>query len=140
VSERNVELHRRALKAFNARDTEAFIACFDPSIEFHSTFAAVESAVYHGQNELRRYFRDLADAWEEIRGEPEAYFDLGEHTLAFHVMHGRGRHSGVEVGMPIAQVVRWREGVIVYFKAYADREEALRDLGVSEDELERIAP
>jgi hypothetical protein len=29
---------------------------------------------------------------------------------------------------------------VVYFKAYAHREDALRDLGLSEDALEPIAP
>ena len=59
---------------------------------------------------LRRGHRDFQDVWgEEIRVEPEAYFDRGERTLAFHVLHGRGRHSGVEVAMPIAFVTagRW---------------------------------
>ena len=42
--------------------------------------------------------------------------------------------------MPTAQVVRWRDGLCVYFKSYADREDALRDLGLSDDELERIDP
>jgi hypothetical protein len=83
----------------------------------------------------------MQDAWGGvIRIEPEAYFDLGEHTLAFYALHARGRHSGVEVAMPSAVVARWRDGLIVYFKAYAHREDALRDLGVSEDELERIDP
>jgi hypothetical protein len=31
MSERNVEFHRRAIEAFNARDIEAFIAYFDSS-------------------------------------------------------------------------------------------------------------
>jgi hypothetical protein len=68
------------------------------------------------------------------------YFDLGEHTLAFDVLHGRGRHSGAEVALPGAAVTRWRDRQCVYFKAYAHREEALGDLGVSEDALELIAP
>jgi hypothetical protein len=42
--------------------------------------------------------------------------------------------------MPFAQVVRWCDGLCVYFKGYADREDALRDLGLSEDELEPIDP
>jgi hypothetical protein len=42
--------------------------------------------------------------------------------------------------MPIAQVARWRDGLLVYVKGYADREDALSDLGVSEDELEPIYP
>jgi ketosteroid isomerase-like protein len=100
----------------------------------------VSGAVY-GHDDLPRYFRDLADAWDEIRGEPEAYLDLGEHTLTFVLFHGRRRHSGAEVAMPMANVLRWRDGLIVYMKSYIHREDALRDLGVAEDEpLGRIWP
>jgi hypothetical protein len=42
--------------------------------------------------------------------------------------------------MPVALAARWRDGLVVHAKAYAQREDALRDLGVSEDELERIEP
>jgi hypothetical protein len=90
---------------------------------------------------MRRWQRDFDDAWgDEIRIEPEVYFDLGEQTLAFHVMHGRGRQSGAEVAMPIATVYRWRDGLLVYWKGYVQREDAVSDLGVSEDELEPIEP
>ena len=42
--------------------------------------------------------------------------------------------------MPAAQVAKWRDGLIVFFKGYAHREDALRDLGVAESALEPIAP
>jgi ketosteroid isomerase-like protein len=141
VSEQNVELHRRAVGAFNKRDIEAFIAYCHPEIEFHSTFAAIGGAVYHGHDGMRKWHQDFGDVWgEEISAEPEAYFDLGEHTLAVNVLHGRGRHSGAEVALPAAQVCRWRAGLIVYHKGYAHTEDAFRDLGVSEDALEPIDP
>jgi ketosteroid isomerase-like protein len=141
TSSKNVELHRSFIDAFNARDTAGMIACCGEQVEFHSLFAAVGDTVYHGHDGLRRWHRDLQDAWgEQIRIEPEALFDLGEQTLAFNVLYGRGRQSGVEVAMPYAQLMRWRDGSIVRFKAYAHREEALNDLGVTEDELEPIAP
>ena len=141
MSQENVKLHRRAIEAFNSHDVEVFVALCDRSIEAHSVFAAVGGAVYHGHDGLRRFFGEARDTWgDEIRIEPEAYFDLGESTLVFYVLHGHGRQSGVEVTMPIVQLVRWRDGLCVYFKAYADRKDALRDLGVAEDELEPIAP
>ncbi len=141
MSQENVELHRRAVVAYNTHDLEAFTAYFDPSIEFHSAFAALVGGVYHGHDGVREYFRDLEDAWgDEIRVEVEAFYDLGEDTLAFYLLHGRGRQSGAEVAMPLAQVIRWRDSLVVYFKVYAHREDALRDLGVSEDELEPISP
>jgi ketosteroid isomerase-like protein len=53
MSESKVELLHRFYEAFNARDIEALIACCDPSIEFHSTFAAVGGGVYHGHDGMR---------------------------------------------------------------------------------------
>ena len=141
MSEHNVELHRRTMEAFNARDVEAWIALADPQIEFHSAFAAVGGAVYHGHDGLRRYFRDLDSVWgDETRLETEAFFDLGEYTLVFQVLHGRGRQSGAKVAMPVAMVVRWRAGLAVYMKGYTHRGEGLSDLGVSEEELKPIDP
>jgi ketosteroid isomerase-like protein len=141
VSEQNVDLLRRVIDAYNAHDIEALIACCDPQIELQPAFAGpVSGAVYRGHEGLRAWHRDLEDAWEEIRGEPEAYFDLGDETLAFWVLRGRGRQSGAEVAMPSAVVARSRDGLAVYVKGYADREQALTDLGVSEKELEPIAP
>ena len=140
MSRENVELHRRNIEVWHARDFEAFIATCDPSIEFTTEFSAVGGG-YHGHDGLRKFLRDFEDAWgDEIRLEPEAYFDLGEHTLAFHVLHGRGRESGAQVAMPVAHVFRWRDGLAIYFKAYDRRGDALKDLGVSEDSLERIDP
>jgi ketosteroid isomerase-like protein len=140
MSHENVQLHRRFLEAFNAGDLEAMIACSDPDIEFHSVIAAVGGGVYHRHEGLRRYYQDLEDVWgEETRVEPEAYFDLGESVLVFHLMHGRGRHSGLEIALAAAQVAKWRGGLLVYFKGYVRREDALSDLGVSVDELEPIA-
>lgn len=141
MSEQSVELHRRIYQAFNTRDVDALVALCDPSIVVQSVFGAVSGAVYHGHDGVRRWQEDLEEAWgDEIRVEAEAYFDLGEHALAFDALHGRGRQSGAEVALPGAAVTRWRAGQCVYFKAYAQREEALRDLGVSENALEPIAP
>jgi hypothetical protein len=97
--------------------------------------------VYHGHDGLRRWNREFEEVWdEEFPIEPEAYFDLGEQTLVFAVLHARGRQSGADVAMPIGAVFRWRSGLIVSWKGYVHREHALRELGVSEDELERIDP
>ena len=141
MSERNVELHRHWIEAFASRDIEAVIALCDPSVELDSAFAAIGGGIYKGHDGIRRYFRDYEDAWgTEIRVQPEAYFDLGEHTILFYVMRGRGEHSGAEVAMQATSVARWRDGVLTRSTVYLDRAHALRDLGVTEDELEPIAP
>jgi ketosteroid isomerase-like protein len=141
VSEQSVEGHRRIYEAFNARDADALVGLCDPSIVVESVFGAVSGAVYHGHDGVRKWHRDLAEAWgEEIRVEAETYFALGNRALVFDVMYGRGRQSGVEVALPGAAVTGWRAGRCVYFRAYARREDALNDLGVSEGMLEAISP
>ena len=141
MSERNVELLRRWIEAFNSRDIEAVIALCDPAIEFRSVFAAVGGGVYHGHDGMRKWHRDLQEAWgEQIRLQPEAYFDRGEYLLMFFVYHGRGEHSGAEVATPATSVAQWRDGVLTHSTVYLDRAQALRDVGVTEDELELIAP
>jgi ketosteroid isomerase-like protein len=141
MSQENVQAHRRSVEAFNTRDVGAFLAYCDPEIELHSTVTVPGGAVYHGHDGVRRWHRDLEDAWgNDLRVEPEAYFDLGEHTITFHVLQGRGRQSGADVAMPAAHLCRWRDGAMVYFRGYARQEDALRDLGVSTAELQPIAP
>jgi ketosteroid isomerase-like protein len=140
MSRQNVELFRRTVEAYNARDLETFIAYFDPDVEFHSSFAGL-GGVYHGHGGLRKWHRDLQEAWgDEIRSEAEVFFDLGEYTMMISVLHGRGRHSGLEVKTPDVMVARWRKGLIVYLKAYPSKDHALRDLGVSDDSLVPIEP
>jgi hypothetical protein len=90
---------------------------------------------------VRSWQRDLDESWGgEFRVELEAFFDLGESTLVFAVLHGRGGQSGVAVAMPATGVATWRDGLCVFHKAYAHREDALSDLGLSEDALEPIEP
>jgi ketosteroid isomerase-like protein len=141
VSERNIDLHRRLVAAINAKDSDAFIALCDPDIEIHPTIAAVSGAVYHGHDGVQKWRGDIQEAWgDEFRLEPEAYFDLGDQTLAFYLARGRGTQSGLEIGAPHAHVCRWSDGLCVYYKGYPDKRDALVDLGLSEDALEPIAP
>jgi ketosteroid isomerase-like protein len=141
MSHENVELHRRANEAFNTRDVEAYLAFCDPDIELRSAVTGPGPAVYYRHSGVRRWHRDLTEAFGgDVRLEPEAFFDLGEHTVTFHVLHGRGLQSGANVQTPAAHVCRWRDGRIVYFKGYVHRQDALSELGVSVDALEPIAP
>jgi ketosteroid isomerase-like protein len=135
---RKVELLRRWFEAFNARDIERIIALSDPRIEAHSRWAAVgEVTVYRGHGGLRSW--EIEETWDDLHAEVEALFDLGERALTFYTLHGRGRQSGAPSSMWFAMVARWHAGRCVHWKAYVDRGEALRELGVSEDELEAAA-
>ena len=141
MSSEKVELVGRVYEAFNARDIEALVALADPDLEWHSTFATIGGAVYHGHDGLRKWHRDLEEAWAGgIRLETEAMFDLDDQVLSYAVMYARGLGSGAEASLPITQVWRFKAGRVAYLKTYIERDEALRDLGVSEDALQPVPP
>jgi hypothetical protein len=141
VSADNVDLHRKIYGAFNAHSADELVALCDPTVVIHSVFGAVTGAVYRGHDGVRQWQRDLEEAWgNEIRVAVETYFDLGEHTIAFDVLHGRGRGSGAVVALPGAAVARWSSARCTYFRAYADRDAPLADLGVERDALNPVVP
>jgi hypothetical protein len=57
-----------------------------------------------------------------------------------YAAYGRGQQNGVEVAGSASQAAKWRDGLCVYLKVYLRMEDVLKDLGVSEDALEPIAP
>jgi ketosteroid isomerase-like protein len=142
MSEQNVELHRRLYASFNADDIETFIELFDPQIEFHSRFVALGGVtVYRGHDGLRSWNQGYEEVWGGERHiEVEAYFDLGDQTLARAVLYARGRQSGAETTMQLAQVAGWRDDLCVYLRSYTDLKDALSDLGATEAELKPIDP
>ena len=141
IYEGNVAVVRGFIKVFNEHDIEALIAYCDPQIEFHSTFASLGGADYRGHDGMRRWHRDMESAWgKEMRAELEALFDLGDTVLVFALLYGKGKESGAEAVLPIAVVARLRDGLVIDYKAYGHREDALEDLGISENALEAIAP
>jgi ketosteroid isomerase-like protein len=140
MSQENVQIVRAFTEAFNANDIDGIVSVCDPDVEFHSTFAAVGGADYRGHDGVREWQRDIQDAWGDILSDLEAIYDLGENVLTFTLIRGHGKHSGAAVELTAAIVTRVEGGRIVFFKGYAHREDALRDLGVSEEELVPIAP
>jgi ketosteroid isomerase-like protein len=141
MSQENVEVVRVFTEGFNEGDIDAVIACCNPKVEFHSTFAAVGGGVYHGHDGIRKWYRDLKEIWgEELRSDLETLFEVGENMLVFTVLRGRGQQSGVAVELPAAIVVRLRDGLLVNLKGYSHREDALKELNVAVDALEPIAP
>src|SRR5919198_3545274 len=140
MPDEDVEAVRRFLDALNSHDVRALVESCHPEIELHSRFATIGGADYQGQDEVRRWYHDLAREWGEPRVQTDAIFEVGADLLLFTVLHGRGRVSGSEAALPGALVMRARDRLVVYFKAFAHREDALAELGVSEDALGRIAP
>ena len=126
---------RRSLEAWNRRELSAWLALFRSDAEIDwSRSRAPFKGVYRGQAELKAFWEDFADAWDEFRIELDDLHDFGDgRVLAEMRTVGRGRGSGIEV-TAIGGTIIWtiRNGKIAHGKLFQSKEEALEAAGLRE--------
>jgi ketosteroid isomerase-like protein len=135
MSRENVELVRRLVDAFNARDAEAACAVLNDDVEWRPAYTgggAVEGTVYRGHAGFRRYLDDLTETWREIEGYIDELRNVGDRVLVFARIRFVGRGSGVEMTQPITGVFTFRAGKIAVARYYVERQEALEAVGLRE--------
>jgi uncharacterized protein len=127
MSQENVDLIRRGLEAFNSEDMERILAFVDPDFEtVVSGELSAEPDTYRGHDGVRRYFESFRDAMDEIRFEPERFWDAGEAVVVALCLTARGRQTAIRVEQRIAQVWSIRDGRAIGVRTYASIAEALR--------------
>jgi ketosteroid isomerase-like protein len=133
MSEENVDRYRRNIEALNRRDVEALLPELDPEIEWNMPLQRLlggEAAVYHGHEGVREYFRDMGEAFAEIRVDYPDIRDLGDRVLAIGSFQARGRESGVPIESPLGAVLEMRDGKVIRARTYFDPKEALEAVGL----------
>ena len=136
MSQENVEVVRRFVESARSGGVdvvEAFVAISDPSIEHTRLPAASGPEVYCGHDGVRRWFIDMDELWREWRNEIEELVAVGPDTVAARMRFiAVGRESGVPVEAHLGLVCVLSEGKILRSRTYADGEEALEAVGLSE--------
>jgi ketosteroid isomerase-like protein len=104
-----------------------------PDAEFDFTAVYPDRPIVRGVDELRR-FRD-SGPWSgsPIHFEPERFFDLDDgRVLVFVRVSATGQESGVQVENRVAHEFTIRNELVVSFKVYGSRAEALEAVGLRE--------
>jgi ketosteroid isomerase-like protein len=129
----NLDLVRSIYAAWERGD---FSSAEWASAEIEFGFAdGPEPGRWSGRGEMARRYGDWLRAWRDFRAEPEEYFVVdGQRVLVFVHNSGRGRTSGLEIEQrSVANFFEIRNGKVVRFVLYWDRDRALADLGLTED-------
>jgi ketosteroid isomerase-like protein len=133
MSEENVEAFKRALDAANRQDIEAALEEIDPEVEWHAAIQTLgEAGVYRGHEALRELNRSFSGAFAEVEYEFPEIRDLGDRVLAVGRMRARGLESGVATESPWAFLVRFKNGKVIWVRAFLDPREALEAAGLQE--------
>jgi len=127
-AERNV---RGLADAINRRDPDAAVAACDPEVEFLSVLA-VSGRAYTGHDGIRKYFEDIASAWEEWRVEVHHVAAAEDGRVAIVMtMHMRGKESGAILSERTGHIWTLRDSKLLRNQPFREPEEALREVGHS---------
>ncbi len=125
-----MEVVRRAVEANRSGPPEETVdkalPLVDDRFEFTSRLTSVEGASYRGQDGLRAYFDDLADAFLEWRNEINEIRELDPETVFLDVTFHAVARSGIDVELRSAMVVLFSGGLVLRMDAYPSGQEALR--------------
>jgi ketosteroid isomerase-like protein len=106
---------------------------FSPGFELDFSRAVGPWRGVFGPDQARRVTEEIRETWESARLEPHEFIEAGDLVVVPGTMHGKGR-GGIEVVSRITFVWTIRNGAIERVSMYQDKEEALEDLGLSEQD------
>jgi ketosteroid isomerase-like protein len=132
MSQENVEIVRD-IYAVPDGITEAASERLAPDVQFDFTSVYPDRRILRGAAAVREFRKTGPWHGAPIHFTPERFFDIDdEHVLVFVHVSVTGTGSGVPVEVDAAHDFTIRDGLVVYFKVYGDRDEALKAAGLSE--------
>jgi ketosteroid isomerase-like protein len=131
MSQENVEMVRAALDAANRGEWDAMVKDAAPDFEFDFSRARGPDHGVYGRDELIDMLSGVDEQWESVRREADEFIEAGEQVVTPLTSYHRGR-DGIELQAHVAVVWTFREGALVHFSFYQERQEALEAAGLSQ--------
>jgi ketosteroid isomerase-like protein len=131
MSQENIELTRRAFRAFTDRDLDRLLAILDDDVEAFPILAAMEGG-YRGHDGIRRWWAGLLGTFPDFRAEILDLRDVGDLTIATLRLRGRGAESETPVDATVWQVTAFRNRKCIGWRVYTSESDALEAVGPSE--------
>ncbi len=115
-----VELGQRVFDAGRRADVDAIIGFYSPDVILEGA-----GLTFEGLTEIRRFYEDFFELWEDLVSELEELRDLGG-GVTFSVIRNRGRAVGstAEAQQRAARVSTWDECKIARVDIYTEIDEA----------------
>jgi uncharacterized protein len=130
--QRNVEILRAGFQAFNEGDIERILAFTHPQFEaVVPPELSAEPDTYRGHDGVRRYFESFAEAMEDVRFEPQRFWDAGDAVVVAMRMTAKGRQTSIPVEQRFAQIWTLRDDRAKSVRTFASLPEALQAAGLT---------
>jgi ketosteroid isomerase-like protein len=131
MSQENVEVVRRTLEAYASGDNETALAMLDPAVVIDWT-TRPDGGVFRGREGVVEAMRTWTGTFEDWTFEPKGIIDADDCVLLVSREIGRGKGSGVEIERTGASVITLRNGKIIHWQGFNNRDEAFKAAGLRE--------
>ena|SRR5215211_966330 len=133
MSRENVEIMRRAIKAFSDEGIDAALEYCDPEIEWWAPPEWLEDRLYTGHEGVRELAAFWNQQFDQYQQDAEKFIDLGgDQILALLHQRGRIKGSGNRIEQPIGYIAHIRERKLTEVHVYFSWETTLEAAGLSE--------
>jgi ketosteroid isomerase-like protein len=130
MSDRNVEIVRRAITPINERDVDAYLALCNSDIELINQIAAIEGP-NKGEAGIRAFFDSIDEAATRFELEIERLQPLeGNRVLGSLMLHLET--AGGFPQRPLTNLYELEDGRLSRVRVFSDRAEALAAAGLSD--------
>jgi ketosteroid isomerase-like protein len=133
MSQENMEIVKAWYDAYNREDWDAFYKDVAPGFEVDLSRAVGPWRGVFGLDQVRRLVGEFSETWESARLEPHEFIEAGDLVVVPATQHLKGR-GGIEVVASATLVWTIRNGAIERVTMYQERQDALEDLGLSEQD------
>ncbi len=121
---------RAAYAAFNRGDIDSAVRFLDPQVEWIEPTEFPGGGTYRGVEGAKRY---LANSWASVTlviSQPEQFISAGDRIVVF--VHARvlPKNSETWQDIRLADVYTFQNGRATKMRAFANREDALRWVGI----------
>jgi len=128
----NVELARQAYDAYNRDGIDGIIEYLDSEVEWRNPPESADAAVFIGHQGVVEWQRMVDEAFKEMQFEPKRIELPDGRVLAVVSFRFRAPYSEVDVEVPIAHIMTWRDGKATAFNMYTSEADALDAAGLAE--------
>jgi ketosteroid isomerase-like protein len=131
MARREIELLRDLYARWAHGDFRGGRELLDPDVEFNLGTPDYQTTPARGPDHVEQQMREFLANWADYRVEAEEFLDAGDSVLVRARQRGLGKHSGVEVDMPLVGVWTFRGAKAVRISFYSSEQEAREEAGLS---------
>jgi ketosteroid isomerase-like protein len=135
--ETNLETYSRLVGAFNEEGPDAVLEFFAEDVEIYDPDLPGDGIV-RGREQVREVMQLMLSGTEASHVREFEVIPSGDRVVALTHTYLRGEGGAPEVEVRDAHTMTFRDGKVVYWRLYVDRNEALADAGL--DPIDPNAP